>query len=193
MADKKVALIVCGTIDASAGTPALQKFVSKSAAAAGFDAAGMAAEAAKVEGAAATGADGVAKAFADGAALVVVELGAVDAAALEAALAAVVEASDRRTLVVLAAANGLFLNGLGMNRKVGTMQRRANAADVIATVCYVADLPVPADLTGAVLYQALSDPNHKLKEMGKLKDAISRMEAALQRDNREPWDKHDCA
>ena len=33
----------------------------------------------------------------------------------------------------------------------------------------------------------------QLKEMGKLKDAISRMEAALQRDNREPWDKHDCA
>ena len=80
-----------------------------------------------------------------------------------------------------------------MNKKAGTIERNVVAADVIATICYVADLPVPADCTGAVLYQALKDPDMKLKEVAKLKEAISRMEVALQRDNREPWDKHDCA
>ena len=33
----------------------------------------------------------------------------------------------------------------------------------------------------------------KLEEIGKLKEALTRMEGALARDNREPWDKHDCA
>ena len=42
-------------------------------------------------------------------------------------------------------------------------------------------------------YYALKDPNMKLKEIAKLKEALGRMEAALQRDTREPWDKHDCA
>jgi len=32
-----------------------------------------------------------------------------------------------------------------------------------------------------------------MKEIKKLKDGLARMEAALERGSREPWDHHDCA
>ncbi|GAU07795.1 hypothetical protein [Desulfoplanes formicivorans] len=192
MADKKVVLIVCGEADVNGGA-ALKKYIKKSCTFAGFDAANMVAEAAKIQGGATVAANGVARVFEEDGALAIVELGDVTAEALEASMAQIAEAADRRTLIVLATASGLFMGGLGMNKKAGTIQRNVVAADVIATICYVADLPIPGDCTGAVLYQALKDPDMKLKEMRKLKEAIGRMEVALQRDNREPWDKHDCA
>jgi len=193
MADKKVVLIVCGEVDASAAGPVVQKYIKKSVPFADFAPEGAAAEAAKVEGAAAVAADGVAKVFEGDGAFAIVDLGAVDPAGLEAAMAAVTEAADRRTLVALAAGKTLYLGGLGMDKKADNIARSVRAADIVATICYVADLPVPADCTGAILYQALKDPNMKLKEIAKLKEALGRMEAALQRDTREPWDKHDCA
>ncbi|WP_147820617.1 hypothetical protein [Salidesulfovibrio onnuriiensis] len=193
MADKKVILIVCGEADVNGGDSAMKKYMKKTCTFAGFDNAGMASEGAKIEGAAVVAADGVAKVFEEDGALAVVELGNVDGGTLEAAMAQVSDAADRRTLIVLATDNGLFMGGLGMDKKAGTIGRNVVAADVVATICYVADLPVPADCTGAVLYQALKDPDMKLKEIAKLKEALGRMEVALQRDNREPWDKHDCA
>ena len=39
----------------------------------------------------------------------------------------------------------------------------------------------------------MKNPNLKLEEIKKLKEALVRMESVIQRDNREPWDKHDCA
>ncbi|WP_319468581.1 hypothetical protein [uncultured Pseudodesulfovibrio sp.] len=193
MADKKVVLIVCGEADVNAGGSAMKKFMKKTCTFAGFNAADMEAEAAKIEGAATVAADGVAKVFEEDGAFAVVELGNVDGDALETAMAQIADAADRRTLIVLATEGGLFVGGLGINKKAGTIEREVVAADVVATICYIADLAVPADCMGAVLYQALKDPNMKLKEIAKLKEAIGRMEVALQRDSREPWDKHDCA
>ncbi|NDV18333.1 hypothetical protein GO013_02740 [Pseudodesulfovibrio sp. JC047] len=193
MADKKVVLVVCGEADVNGGGSATKKFMKKTCTFAGYDNAGIAAEAAKIEGAATVAADGVAKVFEEDGAFAIVELGNVDADALEAALALIADAADRRTLLVLATDAGLYVGGLGINKKAGTIERSVVAADIVASVCYVADLVVPADCMGGVLYQALKDPNMKLKEIGKLKEAIGRMEVALQRDNREPWDKHDCA
>jgi len=193
MADKKVVLLVCGDVDVNAAGSVMQKFVKKSVACVNFDSADAAAEAAKIEGSATVAGDGVAKVFEEDGAFAIVNLGAVDPAGLEAAMAKITEATDRRTLIALATGKTLYLGGLGMDKKSGDITRGVRAADIVATICYVADLPIPADSTGAVLYQALKDPNMKLKEVAKLKDAISRMEAALQRDNREPWDKHDCA
>ena len=45
----------------------------------------------------------------------------------------------------------------------------------------------------AEIYQVMKNPNLKLEEIKKLKEALVRMESVIQRDNREPWDKHDCA
>jgi len=193
MADKKVVLIVCGEADVNAGGDVTKKFLKKAVAFTNFDNAGSVAEGMKIEGAAAVAADGVAKLFEEDGAFAVVELGNVSGAALDAALAQITDAADRRTLTVLATDAALYLSGLGMDKKAGDLARKVVAADIVATLCYVADLPVPDDCVGAVLYQALKDPNRKLKEIAKLKEAIGRMEVALQRDNREPWDKHDCA
>lgn len=193
MAEKKVVLIVCGEADVTGNGAALEKFMKKACSLASFNNEDMLAEAVKIEGVATVAVDGVAKAFEDGAAFAVVELGNADAEVLDAALTQVSEVSDRRTLIAIATNNGLHLGGLGIDKKAGAVARSASPSDVVATFCYVADLLVPADCSGAILYQVLKDPNMKLKEIGKLKDAIARMEVALQRDNREPWDKHDCA
>ncbi|QGY41878.1 hypothetical protein GM415_17705 [Pseudodesulfovibrio cashew] len=192
MADKKAILVVCGQADIAAG-PAMDKFMKKAVTLPNFDGTGLAGMAGAIEGAAVVAADEAGKIFEDDGAFVVVELGDVDGAALEAAMTTLGDAADRRTLTVLATSGGLYLSGMGMNKKAGSLDRGATAADVVATLCYVADLPVPADCMGAVLYQALKDPNMKMKEVAKLKEAIGRMEVALQRDTREPWDKHDCA
>ncbi|MEZ0575165.1 hypothetical protein [Halodesulfovibrio aestuarii] len=193
MAEKKVVLIACGEADVNGSGAALEKFMKKACTVASFNNENMVTEAAKIEGAITVAADGVAKAFEEDCAFAVVELGNASNEVLEAAVAQISDAADRRTLIAIATDNGLYLSGLGIDKKAGTVERSATAADVVATFCYVADLLVPADCTGGILYQALKDANMKLKEIGKLKDAIARMEVALQRDNREPWDKHDCA
>jgi hypothetical protein len=192
MADKKAILVVCGKADVNGG-PAMEKFMKKAVSFPNFEGAGLAGMAGAIEGAAKVAADGVAKVFEDDGAFAVVELGDVDGNGLEAAMAPLADAADRRTLIAVACDGGLYLAGLGMDKKAGSLDRGATAADVVATLCYVADLPVPADCMGAILYQALKDPNMKMKEVTKLKEAIGRMEVALQRDTREPWDKHDCA
>lgn len=192
MADKKAILVCCGKAEIASGA-AMDKFMKKAVTLSNFDGAELAAMAGGIEGAAVVAADEAAKVFEEDGAFVVVNLGDVDGAALEAAMATLADAADRRTLTVLATADGLYLSGMGMNKKAGSLERSATAADVVATLCYVADLPVPADCMGAILYQALKDPNMKMKEVAKLKEAIGRMEVALQRDTREPWDKHDCA
>ncbi|SKA67317.1 hypothetical protein [Desulfobaculum bizertense] len=187
MADKKAILVSAATVDFAAGD-SLKKFAKKAASVKDFTCGDVLAEAAKVSGAVSAAPEALAKAFEDDAAFAYCSLGDDQ----EAGMAQVIEAADRRTLVVLAAENGLYFYGLGVKKK-GEVERSAAAQDVIPTICYVADLEIPADATGAVIYQALKDPNLKMSEINKLKDAISRMEAALQRDNREPWDKHDCA
>ena len=149
-------------------------------------------EAATVENAVTTDATGLADALANNPGLVAADLGEAAAATLETAIAAALDATDRFTLVVLAASESLYLYGFGIKRGAA-VDREAFARDVVPTICYVADLKVPAEATGAVLYQALKDPNMKLKEIQKLKDGLARMEAAISRESREPWDKHDCA
>ena len=104
-----------------------------------------------------------------------------------------VEAADRRTLVVVAAADGLAFYGLAVDSKAGSVARAVNAQDIAVTIATIVDLPISADCTGGIIYQAMKNPNLKLDEIKKLKEALVRMESVIQRDNREPWDKHDCA
>ena len=111
----------------------------------------------------------------------------------DAELAAVLEAADRRTLVVVLGAKGVALYGLAINNKAGSIDRAVNAQDLMVTIATIADLEIDATCTGAIIYQAMKNPNLKLDEIKKLKEALIRMESVIQRDNREPWDKHDCA
>jgi hypothetical protein len=129
----------------------------------------------------------------NGVALGIIDLGAADSAALDAALEVILDAADRKTVVAVAAKNGLALHGAGINAKAGSVARAASAKDIVPTLAYITDFPITTECCGAILYQALKSPNMKLDETTKLKEALIRMEGALARDNREPWDKHDCA
>ncbi|MBQ7456577.1 MAG: hypothetical protein IJS54_03080 [Desulfovibrio sp.] len=111
----------------------------------------------------------------------------------EEALAAAQEAANRRTVLVVAADDGVAFAGLGINSKAGHIGRVVSADDVVLTIATLVDLPISADCTAAIIYQVFKDPNLKLNERIKLQEALSRMESVLERNNREPWDKHDCA
>ena len=71
--------------------------------------------------------------------------------------------------------------------------RSVYAGDVALTIATIADMPIGEDCEAGVIYQVLKDPNLKLNELIKLQEALARMESVIERNNREPWDKHDCA
>lgn len=111
----------------------------------------------------------------------------------EEAVAAALEAANRRTVVVVVAKDGIAFCGMGINGKAGKVERPATAEDIVLTIATLVDLPIPEDCTAAIVYQVLKDPNMKLNEIIKLREALARMESVIERNNREPWDKHDCA
>jgi hypothetical protein len=86
----------------------------------------------------------------------------------------------------------LCMAGPGL-KKGFRLERTCCITDIVPTVCYMMDFPVPEQVEGAVLYQTFKNPNYKIKEIQKLKDGLIRMEAAVERQSREPWDHHDCA
>ena len=177
MAEKKAILLMLPSVALSGASEALDKLKKKAVLLANADSAGLEALALelggkKVEAAALEGAED---------ALLVVQ-------GDEAALAA-----DRRTLVVVAAADGVAFYGLAVDSKAGAVARAVDAQDIAVTIATIVDLPVSAQCTGGIIYQAMKNPNLKLDEIRKLKEALVRMESVIQRDNREPWDKHDCA
>ena len=94
--------------------------------------------------------------------------------------------------MVVAAADGLAFYGLAVDSKAGSVARAVSAQDIAVTIDTIVDLPISADCTGGIIYQAMKNPNLKLDEIKKLKEALVRMESVIQRDNREPY-KHDCA
>ncbi len=125
-------------------------------------------------------------------ALTVVDFGG-NSAKAEEFLGKALDEVDRKTVLAVIAKDKAIFYGLGINGKAGAVARQAKAADILPTLAYIADFPLTESCTGAIIYQALKTPNMKMEELGKLKAAIERMESALNRENREPWDKHDCA
>ena len=109
------------------------------------------------------------------------------------AVAAALEAANRRTVVVVAADDGVAFYGMGINGKAGKVARKVDSGDIALTIATIADLPIGEDCESAIIYQVLKDPNLKLNELIKLQEALARMESVIERNNREPWDKHDCA
>lgn len=137
--------------------------------------------------------DGLTAAIEAGTALMVLDLGAADAAAMEAAMVNVMDAVDRKTVIALVGKNGLALYGQGIDPKVGEIARPAKAEDVLPTLAAIGEFKLTVEAAGTVLYPALKNPNAKLDEIEKLKEALKRMGGALARDNCEPWEKHYCA
>ncbi len=78
---------------------------------------------------------------------------------------------DMRSLLVLA--------GPGINEGV-RLDRRCGLEDIVPTICYLMDLPVPPECEGGPLYQALKDPDGPSKELNQLRKNYQRLEQALQ-------------
>lgn len=184
MADKKAILVLAEGMKLTEGGEALDKLNRKAAVLTSADAAGLADKAAALGGVR-TDAAGLAATLEKN--VLAVVRGKADV------VGAVLEAANRRTVVVVAADDGVAFYGMGINGKAGTVARKVDADDIVLTIATLADLPISEDCTAAIIYQVLKDPNLKLNEMIKLQEALARMESVIERNNREPWDKHDCA
>jgi len=57
---------------------------------------------------------------------------------------------------------------------------RARSADITPTICYLAELPVPKDCEGGIIYQALEDPNRHLTELAQLRKSFRRLRRAYE-------------
>ncbi|MBO4318257.1 MAG: hypothetical protein J5855_08285 [Mailhella sp.] len=124
------------------------------------------------------------------------ELSIVEDIADEAVLLAEIDkafalASTKMLLVVVTKTCALFY-GLGIERGV-IIETPVPAACIAPTLAWIGDLPLPAQVEAAPLYKIIKGLNYKAKEIAKLRDSIAALELKIERDNRKPWDKHDCA
>lgn len=89
---------------------------------------------------------------------------------VDAAVGRLIDAADLETLTVFVAipdgrGDGVaMLAGPGVRRGV-LLDRPSELADLVPTICYLAELPVPADCEGGPIYQALEDPDCKILEL----------------------------
>jgi len=79
---------------------------------------------------------------------------------------------DLRALFILA--------GPGV-KQGAEIERTVWLADVVPTLCYLTELPVPKDCEGAVIYQALEDPDAKAKELASLRRNVERLKRMVER------------
>jgi len=72
----------------------------------------------------------------------------------------------------------IILKGPGI-REGEMLERTIWITDLVPTICYLMDLPLPDHAEGAVVYQAFEDPDFKEKEIQQLKDRLAELESKL--------------
>jgi len=84
----------------------------------------------------------------------------------------------------------LIMAGPGLKKGV-KVSRTVWLTDIVPTVCYLMELPVPRDAEGAVIYQALEDPDLKIGELKELRrkheelrEKYERLKAAVEAEMR---------
>ncbi|MHB1417575.1 MAG: alkaline phosphatase family protein, partial [Chloroflexota bacterium] len=79
------------------------------------------------------------------------------------------------------ALNGLFLmKGPGV-KQGETIERTVYLADIVPTICYLTELPLPQQTEGSILYQALEDPDARAKELQSLRRNVERLKRMVER------------
>lgn len=93
------------------------------------------------------------------------------AQAIDKAIAEIMGVADPETLAIVIGLpeeergyGFIALAGPGV-KKGAFLKRTIGLEDVVPTLCYLAELPVPADCEGGIVYQALEDPDIKIKEL----------------------------
>jgi hypothetical protein len=66
----------------------------------------------------------------------------------------------------------LALSGPGI-KKGYRLERTSGLTDIVPTICYLMNWPLPADAEGSVLYQAFADPNFRFDESPVAKAAVT--------------------
>ncbi len=75
----------------------------------------------------------------------------------------------------------LLMAGPGIRRN-HQLERTVWLTDIVPTVCYLMDLPIPAQTEGAILYQALEEPDMAMVEKATLKENLRRLSQAYEAD-----------
>lgn len=75
---------------------------------------------------------------------------------------------------------GLFIAKGPEIREGEIIERTIWLTDIVPTICYILDLPIPKDCEGAILYQILKDPDFKIKEIEKIKRDYERIKKAIE-------------
>lgn len=113
-------------------------------------------------------------------------------AEVSAALAQAFDTGCKKLLIVVACPTLAIFYGLGVERGV-ELDKPVPAASIAPTLAWLGDFPLPAQVEAAVAYPVLKGLNFKMREVHKLNDSMNAMMTAMERNNRKPWDKHDCA
>jgi len=71
------------------------------------------------------------------------------------------------------------MKGPGVKHGV-VLERTVSLADIVPTVCHLMELPVPPTTEGAIIYQALENPNGQLEELQTVRRNYARLERAFQ-------------
>jgi len=75
---------------------------------------------------------------------------------------------------------GLFIaKGPGI-KKGKIIERTIWLVDIVPTICFAMDLPVPKNCEGAIIYQIFEDPDFKRKEFEKIKENYERLKKAIE-------------
>jgi hypothetical protein len=90
--------------------------------------------------------------------------------AVDRAVSEILSVADPETLFVAVGltASGIdgfvVMTGPGI-RQGNSVRRNTRLEDVVPTLCYLGELSIPAECEGGVIYQALEDPDMKIKEL----------------------------
>ena len=68
--------------------------------------------------------------------------------------------------------------GPGLKKGFG-LERTVSPLDIVPTLCHLLELPVPKDAEGGIIYQALEDPDGRMKELKRLRKNSQRLLAML--------------
>ena len=61
------------------------------------------------------------------------------------------------------------LSGSGVRKDVA-LDRQVRVVDIAPTICYLLGIPMPANVEGGVVYEALENPNWAIEELKKQAD-----------------------
>lgn len=77
---------------------------------------------------------------------------------------------------------GTLLIMAGPGIKAGeVIERTVRVTDIVPTICHLAELPIPKDCEGAIIYQALEDPDAMAKELQSLRRNVERLKRMVER------------